>query len=369
MPLEGAGRSELTEFATYHIFGNVYGNVLSSVVYGDRVTDHLREYRRTSRPRFEDGFFVLGVQRFDSFKQLGLDVRSFFNASAHILLLSSIDSLKNKLIRLILLLSRLITESGFTPRSHRTCMTDGTFALAAAVRVIARVHYGTSDGRSDTQMSGLTGFTDSDNLVVEVTDLTDSRLTFDGNVSHFAAGKFESGKSALFRHKLSSHTRASRKLSALTRLKFDIVYHSTYGDIFEGKAVADLNIRVGTRNDDVAYVKTERRENVSLFAVRIEQKRDVRRSVRIVLDGLYGCFDAVFISLEIYDTVLSLIAAAVMTNGDFTLRVSACGVSLVFEKRSFGSGAGNFFVGAYRHETARRRSRFISFNTHCLIPP
>ena len=47
---EGSGRSELAEFAAYHIFRNIYGYVLSSVVNGNRMTDHLREYRRTSRP-------------------------------------------------------------------------------------------------------------------------------------------------------------------------------------------------------------------------------------------------------------------------------------------------------------------------------
>ena len=189
-------------------------------------------------------------------------------------------------------------------------MSDGRFALAAAVRVIARVHYGTSYGRSDTQMSGLTCLTYSHDFVIEVAYLTDSCLTLNRNVSHFAAGKFKRCKSAFFRHKLRSHTGGSRHLTALTGLKFHVVYHSTYGNILQGKAVAYLDIRFRARNNAVTDGKSDRSENISLFAVRIINGRDVRRSVGIVFDGLYCCLDTVFISLEIYYTVLSLVAAA-----------------------------------------------------------
>lgn len=41
MALEGAGGSEFAELASDHIFGDVDGNVLPSVVYGDRMSDHL----------------------------------------------------------------------------------------------------------------------------------------------------------------------------------------------------------------------------------------------------------------------------------------------------------------------------------------
>jgi len=45
MSSECSGGSEFAEAMSYHIFCNIYGNVLLSVVYCDRVADHLREDR------------------------------------------------------------------------------------------------------------------------------------------------------------------------------------------------------------------------------------------------------------------------------------------------------------------------------------
>ena len=218
-------------------------------------------------------------------------------------------------------------------------------------------------------MSGLTCLTYSDDFVIEVTDLTDRSLALDRNVSHFSARHFKSGHSAFFCHKLSSHARASRDLTALAGLKFDVVNHRTDGDKFKRKGVADFDIGVLAGYEFVAYVKTERSENISLFSVLINEKGDVCRSVRIVFDRLDRRFDSVFISLEIDDTIFSLIAAAVMTNGDSSLSISACGMSLIFKQRSFGLRAGNLFKRRNRHKTTSRGSRFISLNSHNSDPP
>ena len=132
-------------------------------------------------------------------------------------------------------------------------MTDRALTFTAAVGVIAGVHDGTSDGRSDTHVSDLTGFTDTDDLVIEVTDLSDGRLAFHGNVSHFAARHFKSRHIALFCHEPSRHAGSSCDLSAFTGLKFDVVDHGTDGDRFERKRVANLDVGVRTGNDHVAY--------------------------------------------------------------------------------------------------------------------
>ena len=209
-------------------------------------------------------------------------------------------------------------------------MSDGSSAFAAAVRVIARVHYRTSDGGSDTHVSRLTCFTYSDDFVVEVAYLSDSRLALNRNVSHFAARHFKSSHSVLFRHKLSSHTGGSRYLTAFAGLKFDVVNHRTYGNEFERKRVAYLYIGVLSGYDNVSDVKSQRSEDISLFSVLVAKKGDVCRSVRIVFDGLYYRFDSVFVSLEIDDTIFSSVAAAAMTNGYLSLSVSARVMSLVF---------------------------------------
>ena len=55
-------------------------------------------------------------------------------------------------------------------------MTDGRTTLTTTVGVIAGVHDGTADGGTEALMAGLTGLTNLDGVVLEVTDLTDGGL-------------------------------------------------------------------------------------------------------------------------------------------------------------------------------------------------
>ena len=55
-------------------------------------------------------------------------------------------------------------------------MTDGRFAFTAAVRVVVRVHYRTAYGRLHAEMTGFTRFSDTDNFVFYVADLSDRRF-------------------------------------------------------------------------------------------------------------------------------------------------------------------------------------------------
>ena len=59
-----------------------------------------------------------------------------------------------------MLLTGFIAERRLAPRSNRSRTSDWRFSLAAAVRMIAWVHNGTADCRSDTQMTCSSGFTE-----------------------------------------------------------------------------------------------------------------------------------------------------------------------------------------------------------------
>ena len=64
--------------------------------------------------------------------------------------------------RSCLLVSRLITESGFAPRCNGRRTAYRGFAFTAAVRVIARVHDGTAHRRANALVARLTGFAELD---------------------------------------------------------------------------------------------------------------------------------------------------------------------------------------------------------------
>ncbi len=194
-------------------------------------------------------------------------------------------------------------------------MSYGALSFAAAVRVVVGVHDRAADGGTDSEVSRFTRFTYAHDFVLEVAYLTYGCLTLQRNESHFAGRHLYSCVSAFFCHNLGGNACRTRDLRAPAGLKLDCMDYGTYGDIGKAQSVARFDIRACAGQHLVAYRKTNGRENVSLFAVGVSEKRDVSRTVGIVLNGLNRCGNAVFIALEIYNSVFDAVSSANVANG------------------------------------------------------
>ena len=111
----------------------------------------------------------------------------------------------------------------------------------------------------------------------------------------------------------------------------------TGGDVAEGKGVAHFDIRIGARDDGIAYRKACGSEDVILGAVFVLDQGDERGTVGIVFKRLDLSGHIELRSLEIDDTIFLTVAAAVMADGDSAVGVSACGLLEGLKKASFGS--------------------------------
>ena len=78
MPSERARWGKLTQTVPDHVLSNVDGHVPAAIVYGDRVSHHLRKDNRSPRPGLDDALFAALIHRLDLFQQTGLNVRPFF---------------------------------------------------------------------------------------------------------------------------------------------------------------------------------------------------------------------------------------------------------------------------------------------------
>ena len=101
------------------------------------------------------------------------------------------------------------------------------------------------------------------------------------------------------------------------------MYDRTNGDRCKRKCVSGPDINVLARYYLVAYLESLGSEDVGLLAVLILDQRDERGTVGIVLNCLYNCFYVKLITFEIYNTVLSSVAAASVTNCDSAVAVTA----------------------------------------------
>src|SRR5215469_1994689 len=80
---ERARRCELAQLVPHHLLGDVNGDELLPVMHSDGVADHVRQNRRTPRPRFHHFLFVARIHPFDFFAQMLIDKRTLLQRTWH----------------------------------------------------------------------------------------------------------------------------------------------------------------------------------------------------------------------------------------------------------------------------------------------
>ena len=69
------------------------------------------------------------------------------------------------------------------------------------------------------------------------------------------------------------------------------------------------------------------------LAVRVAQQCNVRATVRVILNALYLCWNAVLDATEINHTVMLLVSTTDMTGSDVTVVVTTSGLRFLFDQR------------------------------------
>src|SRR6185312_17482300 len=84
MAAESPRRGEFAELVPDHRLSDKHRDVLASVVYGDRVPEHVGNDHRTAGPRLDDVFGALFVLSSDLNKQVLIDEGAFLQAAWHV---------------------------------------------------------------------------------------------------------------------------------------------------------------------------------------------------------------------------------------------------------------------------------------------
>ena len=193
-------------------------------------------------------------------------------------------------------------------------------------------------------MTGLTCLTDLNGVVLDVADLTDGSAAVHTDVTDFAGGQTNLSHLAFLSHKLSLGSRGADELSAASGIKLDVVDKRTDRDVCDRKGVTGFDICIGTGVEYISVGYAERSDDVALLAFVVLKKCDVSGAVRIVLDSDNRSL-LIDIALEVDDTVLLLVSAAAMTNGDAAVAVSSGILLLDYNKASFGGELGDLIKG------------------------
>src|ERR1041384_2692348 len=245
MPAENARRGELAELVSDHSLVDVHGDELVSVVDGERQPYKFRRDRRRTRPGLDH---LLGARlrhRLDFRRQACVDVRPFFERSAHGFTLPLFPALDNVFRRAELVVPGLLPLRVPSTRRNGMGVALGRFSLAAAVRMVDGVLDHAARLGADAQPPRAPRFSHADVLVVDVAHDADRREAFLGHVANLSRREPELCVFAFLRHHLNGAAGAPCDLPPLARLELHIVDERPHGDVRKRHGVRSEERRVG----------------------------------------------------------------------------------------------------------------------------
>ena len=98
------------------------------------------------------------------------------------------------------------------------------------MRMVIRVHNAAADGRTDTHVTFSSGFADIYKVVIAVAHNTYGRSAYERDLTHLTGGKTQGCVLIFLGHQLRAVACAADQLSAMLRIKLNIVYQCTDRD-------------------------------------------------------------------------------------------------------------------------------------------
>src|SRR5439155_4938781 len=268
--LERPGQRELAELVPDHRLRHEHGHVLTPVVHGDRVPQHLGDDGRPPRPGLDHVLRVLGVLRVHLLEQVVVDERALLQAAWHLsatplaALPVGVPAPDDEAVARLSLATG--TALGLALRVHRVATTGG-LALTTAVRVVDRVHGDAADGRALALPPVAAGLTPVDVRLVGVADLADGGAAEHRDPPDLAGRHTQRGVVAFPAEELDPDAGRAGELRATARTQFHGVHRGTDRDVAQRQVVARLDVGTRPGFDAVALAQVLRRDDVPLLAV------------------------------------------------------------------------------------------------------
>src|SRR5581483_8654862 len=279
------------------------------------------------------------------------------------LVLPAAAAANDQLVRFLVLRAGALAECRHAPRGHRMA-TAFRLALAAAVRVVDGVHRRAAHGRALAEPAAAARLADRHVAVLDVPDLADGRAAGEEHAAHLARRQAQRGMAPVLRDELDTRAGGARHLPALARLQLDVVYERAGGDVLERQRIARLDVGADTGLNDRPDAHAGRREDVALEAVRVMEKRDASRPVRVVLDRSDLRGNAVLGALEVDDAVAALVPTTLVPRRDAPGVVPAALLRQLLGERLLRRRLRDLREIGDRHVAAARAGRLETTNRH-----
>src|SRR5437764_2365931 len=267
-------------------------------------------------------------------------------------------------LRGALVLAGLVAARRLPPGRNGVPTATG-LSFAAAVRVVNGVHGYAADVGPDAVPARAPGLAVRDIFVLDVADLTDGRVADDRHAPNLARRHTHLSVVSLLRNQLREAASRAHQLSALARPEFDVVNLRPQRNVSDRQRVSGKDVRLRAAHHGLADFESSGRDDVSLLAVEVRHERDVRRTIRVVLDLRDATGHARLVALEVNDSVEALVAAAATADCDVAVVVAPRYARLRLKQRLLRLRAGRQLVARQISlVAARRRCRCQFLDAH-----
>src|ERR1051326_2558655 len=218
------------------------------------------------------------------------------------------------------------------PGRHRGLRRGGA-AFAAAMRVVDRVHRHAAHRRPHAAPAHAAGLADRFQVVLGVAGLADGGAAVDVHLADLPRAQAQLRVQAFAREHLHAGPGRARKLRALAWQHFHAMHDRADGNVAQRQRVARLDRRIRAGHELRARLHALRRDDIAALAVGVEQEREVRAAVRVVLQALHFGRNRVLVAAPVDDAQVVLVAAALMAGRDAAVRVAPAAPDLRARKR------------------------------------
>src|SRR6185503_5082444 len=211
------------------------------------------------------------------------------------------------------------------------------------------------------------GLADRFEVVLGIAGFADGRAAVDMHLADLARAQAELRIRAFARQHLHVRARGACELRPFAGEHLDAVHLGADRDVAQRQRIARLDRRLGPRHELGADRHAFRRDHVAALAVGVEQQRDVRAAVRVVLEALDLGRDAVLVAAEIDQAQVMLVAAALVTRRHATVVVAAAAALFRLGERPERVALVQLGVDDRAQRTPAGRSRFYFYQWHRLL--
>ncbi len=199
-------------------------------------------------------------------------------------------------------------------------------ALATAHRMSNRVHGHASNVWSSTTMPVSSGLADTNILMIQVSDLTNSGPALQTNHSQLTGGQGQMSPMAVLSGQAGDSTGGAYQLASTSGGHFDVVYFHSRRNSGQRHGISDLGLDLCPGEDLLADLQAQRSQDISLLTIGIVQASNMAGTVGVILDGSNLCGYVVFVAFEIDKAIEAFVSTAPVPRGNFAGVVAAAGL-------------------------------------------